>query len=681
MATAENRTLSIESKLIDNVSRPLSAMERSMLNFARGSASALKGVVGSMANLRTTITGLAAAYLGLRGLGTMKGIADDAAAMGRLAAATGDTTANLSDLRAALRLGGVETSAFEAALRALVKLQADAAGGNKTTIDTFASLGITLRELTTLSPSQLFERLTEGLDRFATQQERTLAVAKRLPGELAPLLPVLTQGLDKFQQLVLDARAVGSTVTNQEARISQELSAAFVKLQLALESVSRSVIVAFGPDVAATLDRVAKLIAENRDAVVGLARSIADGLVKAVDLAVRSMIALVEAIDAIPGIDLFDEDKMRAELEEVQNSLRLIEQLKGRGSFWKYLEKDEPELRARMEKLSAIVANGAVHSLRQSWERVKAELSAMREQVATGAAPLTPDQTAAATGMPTSADWADYARQMDEAMRRIRTPGAGGARPSVFQAPPGQAAPGALGAGSQPSDDPAKKSASSLERFNQGMEDAINGWRDFGAAGREAASSIVVGGLDRVTDALTDAVTGAKNLSEAFKQVAKEVIREIVKMVIKLALLYTLQLLTGMAPATTGAGALASNGMPLFGPGYEKGGRSRRPVVGTLPLRKFERGGIVREPTIALFGEGRASRGEAFVPLPDGRRIPVAMQGGAGAGGGVVHITIHAMDGADVQRVLFENRETISAIWTQEASTRSGVRQTIRGAV
>ena len=48
---------------------------------------------------------------------------------------------------------------------------------------------------------------------------------------------------------------------------------------------------------------------------------------------------------------------------------------------------------------------------------------------------------------------------------------------------------------------------------------------------------------------------------------------------------------------------------------------------GELPLRTYSRGGIANSPQLALYGEGRTP--EAYVPLPDGRRIPVAMQGGS----------------------------------------------------
>jgi hypothetical protein len=46
-----------------------------------------------------------------------------------------------------------------------------------------------------------------------------------------------------------------------------------------------------------------------------------------------------------------------------------------------------------------------------------------------------------------------------------------------------------------------------------------------------------------------------------------------------------------------------------------------------LPIKQYATGGVARTPQLAVFGEGRGA--EAFVPLPDGARIPVKMEGGA----------------------------------------------------
>jgi hypothetical protein len=47
---------------------------------------------------------------------------------------------------------------------------------------------------------------------------------------------------------------------------------------------------------------------------------------------------------------------------------------------------------------------------------------------------------------------------------------------------------------------------------------------------------------------------------------------------------------------------------------------------GALPLQTYSTGGIANSPQLALYGEGRLP--EAYVPLPDGRSIPVTMDMG-----------------------------------------------------
>jgi hypothetical protein len=47
---------------------------------------------------------------------------------------------------------------------------------------------------------------------------------------------------------------------------------------------------------------------------------------------------------------------------------------------------------------------------------------------------------------------------------------------------------------------------------------------------------------------------------------------------------------------------------------------------GPMLLKRYAAGGIANSPQLAMFGEG--SQPEAYVPLPDGRTIPVTMKNG-----------------------------------------------------
>ncbi|MDE8343587.1 MAG: phage tail length tape measure family protein, partial [Acidocella sp.] len=67
--------------------------------------------------------------------------------------------------------------------------------------------------------------------------------------------------------------------------------------------------------------------------------------------------------------------------------------------------------------------------------------------------------------------------------------------------------------------------------------------------------------------------------------------------------------------------------------------------MGPMPLNRYANGGVANSPQVAMFGEGRGP--EAYVPLPDGRSIPVSMKG-SGAGGGVQNnVTNHISIASD----------------------------------
>lgn len=96
-----------------------------------------------------------------------------------------------------------------------------------------------------------------------------------------------------------------------------------------------------------------------------------------------------------------------------------------------------------------------------------------------------------------------------------------------------------------------------------------------------------------------------------------------------------------------GGGGGGFNIFSLFGmgggggglPGADGLGFARGGVMtshGAMPLNRYAGGGVASSPQIALFGEGRSP--EAYVPLPDGRSIPVniSVPQGYGQGGSTV---------------------------------------------
>jgi hypothetical protein len=118
-----------------------------------------------------------------------------------------------------------------------------------------------------------------------------------------------------------------------------------------------------------------------------------------------------------------------------------------------------------------------------------------------------------------------------------------------------------------------------------------------------------------------------KSVGDMFVQMAAEIIAKQMTMIILQTILKALGAVGGGGGFTPLDNAGATNfsfnpGAMLEGPGFQpfaNGG------IATGGFQAFANGGVVKGPTLGLVGEGKYS--EAIVPLPDGRSIPVQMQG------------------------------------------------------
>jgi len=121
-------------------------------------------------------------------------------------------------------------------------------------------------------------------------------------------------------------------------------------------------------------------------------------------------------------------------------------------------------------------------------------------------------------------------------------------------------------------------------------------------------------------DVLTEFVTTGK---ASFADFARSVLADMSRILIQFAMFQTLK---SIVPGGSALGKFL---------GFANGGIMT--ANGPLDLKRYAAGGIASSPQLAMFGEG--SRPEAYVPLPDGRSIPVTMRGG---GGGNVTVNVDA---------------------------------------
>ena len=165
--------------------------------------------------------------------------------------------------------------------------------------------------------------------------------------------------------------------------------------------------------------------------------------------------------------------------------------------------------------------------------------------------------------------------------------------------------------------------------FNESIKSYYDSINNLGAD----VGSAVVGTLQGLGDQLANFVTTGKlNFTDLANSIIKDMIRITTQQAIVKPLLGVLGSIFPGAPAAGVAnGTLAPTDIFKYA-NFAGGGVMTE--MGPMPLKKYARGGIATGPQMALYGEG--SQNEAYVPLPDGRRIPVAMQGGGGGSTSVV---------------------------------------------
>lgn len=153
-----------------------------------------------------------------------------------------------------------------------------------------------------------------------------------------------------------------------------------------------------------------------------------------------------------------------------------------------------------------------------------------------------------------------------------------------------------------------RRYASSLSNFSLGSDLAAG---VFGS---------LENGIDRLSRSLIEGRL-------KFKEFTRSLLADLAQIAARQFLLRGLRGFLGIGGTggSTGGGLLGALGFE-----FANGGIGPGPMVASLPVNAYANGGIATSPQIGIFGEGRQN--EAFVPLPDGKRIPVEDRGGGGGG-------------------------------------------------
>lgn len=163
--------------------------------------------------------------------------------------------------------------------------------------------------------------------------------------------------------------------------------------------------------------------------------------------------------------------------------------------------------------------------------------------------------------------------------------------------------------------------------FETGARRAFNNYVDMATDAARASEMVFSNAFQGMEDALLRFVTTGKL---DFKSLTVSILSDIARIQIRKAI-------AGIAGAIfPSGGGTDAGGYSSAAAQFANGGIMSS--KGSLPLNTYANGGIANSPQVAVFGEGRMN--EAYVPLPDGRSIPVSMRGGAGTNNVTVNVNV-----------------------------------------
>jgi lambda family phage tail tape measure protein len=171
-----------------------------------------------------------------------------------------------------------------------------------------------------------------------------------------------------------------------------------------------------------------------------------------------------------------------------------------------------------------------------------------------------------------------------------------------------------------------------------GTQSAFQGYVDQATNAGKQVHKVWNDTFTGMEDLLVSSLEGGK---VSFDKFALSVVNDLLKMEVEKNIMGPLvSALGGLGGGKNGSGIVKAIGSFVGGLKFADGGIMTS--AGALPLNRYANGGVANTPQLAMFGEGRGP--EAYVPLPDGRSIPVSMKSG---GGGVQnnvtnHITINS---------------------------------------
>lgn len=234
---------------------------------AGGVASAFGDVASEAGALATKIV----AGVGLAGgaiFGLAKMTADYGDEMSKAAQRTGTTIQEFQRLSYAAGLADVSNEDLSKSLIMLNRNAVEAATGSKTLQTWFKRAGLSVKDLKTMKPAELFAQVSDAISALPADSPRRAALAMALLGRSgANMLPMLKDGAAGLKELGDEAERYGLIIDQEAGSASEDFNDNITRMMSAITGAGRAIGVMLMPFITEVVTAIREWVLANRELI------------------------------------------------------------------------------------------------------------------------------------------------------------------------------------------------------------------------------------------------------------------------------------------------------------------------------------------------------------------------------------------------------------------------------
>lgn len=190
----------------------------------------------------------------------VSGTAGAVASIDDLAKRTGVSADVLQGYSLAANQSGVSLETFGRAVQKLTVNLGEAQTGNAAAVKSFADLGLSVQDLSRLSPQQAFEAVAAAIAKLPNPAQQAAAAVALFGKSGVELTPIFQEGATYLQQMVAEAKRLGISLSPQQIAGITALDDSLAKTQLTLQGFSQRLLAELAPALTQAAERATEFI-------------------------------------------------------------------------------------------------------------------------------------------------------------------------------------------------------------------------------------------------------------------------------------------------------------------------------------------------------------------------------------------------------------------------------------